>query len=68
MRKTCCWSATATRYVTSRRALGVDTKAWLEMSVRNAGITRIGIEADGRFKVIAVGEDGFPPPVDWRHR
>ncbi len=38
------------------------------MSVRNAGITRIGIEADGRFKVIAVGEDGFPPPVDWRHR
>lgn len=44
------------------RALGVDTKAWLEMSVRNASITRIGIEADGRFKVIEVGEDGFMPP------
>lgn len=49
------------RYLVTR-ALGVDTKAWLEMSVRNASITRIGVEADGRFKVIEVGEDGFMPP------
>lgn len=49
------------RYLVTR-ALGVDTKAWLEMSVRNASITRIGIEADGRFKVIEVGDDGFMPP------
>lgn len=43
------------------RALGVDTRSWLEMSVRNASITRIGVEAGGRFKVIEVGEDGFMP-------
>lgn len=49
------------RYLVTR-ALGVDTRAWLEMSVRNASITRIGVEPDGRFKVIEVGEDGFMPP------
>lgn len=49
------------RYLVTR-ALGVDTRSWLEMSVRNASITRIGVEADGRFKVIEVGEDGFMPP------
>lgn len=48
------------RYLVTR-ALGVDTRSWLEMSVRNASITRIGVEADGRFKVIEVGEDGFMP-------
>ncbi|OOG61592.1 hypothetical protein B0E46_16680 [Rhodanobacter sp. B04] len=49
------------RYLVTR-ALGVDTKAWLEMSVGNASITRIRIEADGRFKVIAVGDVGHLPP------
>lgn len=48
------------RYLVTR-ALGVDTKAWLEMSVRNASITQIRVEADGRFKVISVGDDGFIP-------
>ena len=48
------------RYLVTR-ALGVDTAAWLEMSVSNASITRIRVEADGRFKVIAVGDVGHIP-------
>jgi serine/threonine-protein phosphatase PGAM5 len=48
------------RYLVTR-ALGVDTEAWLEMSVGHASITRIRIEPDGRFKVIAVGDVGHLP-------
>ena len=44
------------------RALGVDPRAWLEMSVGNASITRIRVEADGKFKVISVGDVGHIPP------
>lgn len=51
-----------TRYLVTR-ALGVDTKAWLEMSVGHASITRIRVEADGRFKVISVGDIGHLPPT-----
>lgn len=49
------------RYLVAR-ALGVDTTAWLEMSVGHASITTIRVEADGRFKVIAVGDVGHIPP------
>lgn len=49
------------RYLVTR-ALGVDTAAWLEMSVGHASITTIRIEADGRSKVIAVGDVGHIPP------
>lgn len=49
-----------TRYLVTR-ALGVDTDAWLEMSVGHASITRIRVEADGRFKVISVGDVGHLP-------
>ncbi|HSM14759.1 MAG TPA: histidine phosphatase family protein [Thermoanaerobaculia bacterium] len=49
------------RYLVTR-ALGVDTTAWLEMSVHNASLTVIRVEADGRFKVIAVGDSGHLPP------
>jgi serine/threonine-protein phosphatase PGAM5 len=48
------------RYLITR-ALGVDTSAWLEMSVGHASITRIRVEADGRFKVIAIGDVGHLP-------
>lgn len=44
------------------RALGVYPQAWLEMSVGNASITRIRVEADGKFKVISVGDVGHIPP------
>jgi serine/threonine-protein phosphatase PGAM5 len=50
------------RYLVTR-ALGVDSQAWLEMSVGNASITEIRIEPDGRFKVIAVGDVGHLPPA-----
>lgn len=49
------------RYLVTR-ALKVDTKAWLEMSVGHASITTIRVEPDGRFKVIAVGDVGHIPP------
>lgn len=44
------------------RAMGVDDMAWLEMSVGNASVTRIRIEADGSFKVLSVGDVGHLPP------
>ena len=49
------------RYLVTR-ALGVDTQAWLEMSVGHASITRIRIDADGRMKVLSVGDVGHLPP------
>jgi serine/threonine-protein phosphatase PGAM5 len=49
------------RYLVTR-ALGVDTSAWLEMSVAHASMTTILVEPDGRFKVIAVGDSGHMPP------
>lgn len=49
------------RYLTTR-ALGVDSKAWLEMSVGHASITTIRVEADGKFKVISIGDVGHVPP------
>jgi serine/threonine-protein phosphatase PGAM5 len=48
------------RYLITR-ALGVDTAAWLEMSVRHASITLVRVEADGRFKVISAGDSGHIP-------
>jgi len=49
------------RYLVTR-ALGVDTGAWLAMSIGNASITTIRIDADGRAHVIAVGDVGHIPP------
>ena len=49
------------RYLVTR-ALGIDTTAWLEMSVAHASMTTILVEADGRFKVIAAGDSGHLPP------
>lgn len=49
------------RYLVTR-ALGVDTKAWLAMSLHNASITTIRIDAKGRAHVIAVGDVGHIPP------
>lgn len=48
------------RYLITR-ALGVDTSAWLEMSVRHASISVVRIEADGRFKLISAGDSGYLP-------
>lgn len=50
-----------TRYLATR-ALQVDSKAWLQMSIGNASITKIRVNADGSFKVISVGDVGHVPP------
>jgi serine/threonine-protein phosphatase PGAM5 len=44
------------------RALGVDSAAWLQISVGHASITKIRIEANGSIKVISVGDVGHLPP------
>jgi serine/threonine-protein phosphatase PGAM5 len=49
------------RYLVTR-ALGVDTQAWLEMSVGHASISVIRVEPDGRMKVISVGDVGHLAP------
>src|SRR6185436_1714139 len=49
------------RYLVTR-ALGVDSKAWLQMSIGHASITKIRVKADGTMQVIAVGDVGHLPP------
>lgn len=48
------------RYLVAR-ARGADPATWGEMSVGNASITTIRIEADGRFSVVSVGDAGHVP-------
>jgi len=49
------------RYLVTR-ALGVDSKAWLEMSIGHASLTKIRIKPDGSMQVISVGDVGHLPP------
>ena len=49
------------RYLLTR-VQGVDPHSWLRMSVGNCSITVIRIEADGRFKILGVGDVGHLPP------
>jgi serine/threonine-protein phosphatase PGAM5 len=49
------------RYLVTR-ALGVDSKAWLEMSIGHASITKILVRADGSMQVLSVGDVGHLPP------
>jgi serine/threonine-protein phosphatase PGAM5 len=49
------------RYLVTR-AMGVDTKAWLQMSIGHASITRLRVKADGSMQVISVGDVGHLPP------
>lgn len=49
------------RYLVTR-ALGVDSKAWLEMSLGHASMTTIHIKTDGSMQVIAAGDVGHIPP------
>ncbi|MBI2836861.1 MAG: histidine phosphatase family protein [Acidobacteria bacterium] len=48
------------RYLVTK-ALRVDTKSWLEMSVGHASLTVIRVQADGSFKLITVGDVGHLP-------
>ena len=44
------------------RALGVDTQAWLGMSLANGSLTIIQVKSDGTCKVLAMGDAGHIPP------
>jgi len=44
------------------KALAVDTKAFLGMSVAHASLTVIRVRADGSMTVLAVGDVGHVPP------
>ena len=50
------------RYLITR-ALGVDSNAWLEMSLGHASITTIYVKADGTMQVLAAGDVGHIPPT-----
>lgn len=50
-----------TRYLITK-ALGVDSKAWLEMSLGHTSLSTIRIEADGQYRLIAAGDVGHLPP------
>lgn len=49
------------RYLITK-ALHVDPKAWLELSVGHTSLTTIRVEADGSMRVIAAGDVGHLPP------
>jgi serine/threonine-protein phosphatase PGAM5 len=49
------------RYLTTK-ALHVDPRAWLMMSVGHTSLTTVRIAADGSMQVIAVGDVGHLPP------
>ena len=44
------------------RALGVDSTAWLSMSIGHASITVLAIDGKGKVRVIAVGDVGHLAP------
>jgi len=44
------------------RALGVDTEAWLGMSIANCSLTVITVDADGSMKVLSYSDSGHVPP------
>ncbi len=44
------------------RALGVDTTAWLSMSIGHASVTTIAIDGKGAVRILAVGDVGHLPP------
>ncbi|MDB6170062.1 MAG: serine/threonine-protein phosphatase Pgam5, mitochondrial-like isoform [Verrucomicrobia bacterium] len=44
------------------KALGVDTKAWLGISVAHCSLTVIQVTPQGTYKVLAVGDVGHIPP------
>ena len=44
------------------KALGVDATHWLQMTVGNASLTVIRVEANGAMQVLSVGDVGHLPP------
>jgi broad specificity phosphatase PhoE len=54
------------RYLTTK-ALRVDSRAWVGMSVAHASLTVIEVRSDGSARVLAVGDSGHipSPMVSW---
>lgn len=50
-----------TRYLITK-VLGVDSKAWLEMSIGHTSMTTMRIEADGSYRLLGAGDVGHLPP------
>jgi len=44
------------------KVLGVDTNAWLGMSIGNCSLTVVTIKADGSMKLLSFGDVGHLPP------
>ena len=44
------------------RVLGVDTNAWLGMSIGNCSLTVVRVKADGTMKLLSFGDVGHIPP------
>ena len=44
------------------KALGVDTKAWLGMSLAHGSLTTIQVTPSGSFRVLGFGDSGHIPP------
>jgi serine/threonine-protein phosphatase PGAM5 len=44
------------------KALGVDTTAWLGMSIANCSLTVISVSADGSMKLLSYSDSGHIPP------
>ena len=44
------------------KALGVDTEAWLGMSIGNCSLTVVAVEADGAMKLLSFSDVGHLPP------
>lgn len=49
------------RYMATK-ALGVDTRSWLSMSIAHTSLTIVKVRPDGSMSVIAVGDIGHLPP------
>jgi broad specificity phosphatase PhoE len=50
-------------FTSSWKALAVDATHWLQMTVGNASITVIRVEANGAIHVLSVGDVGHLPPT-----
>ncbi len=45
------------------RALGLDHKLWLNMSIVNCSVTQMDVLPDGHIRIVSVGDMGHLPPA-----
>ncbi|MCB0408224.1 MAG: histidine phosphatase family protein [Bdellovibrionales bacterium] len=49
------------------KALGVDTRKWINLDIYQCSISTISIDSDGKFKLLTFGEIGHIPPEKRTH-